>query len=315
MSAAVNQQISRINDVLYFIHKDISQELMAKDLAAVAAYSEQHFHRVFRRVVGESVHDYIRRARLEFAANNFMFDNQASVLDVATKCGFASVSSFSRAFKSIFGVSPGAWRKVEQVSQTHQPNTYKPYLQDDEIAKKYKRLEGMPIPKVQIIELPPRHVAYVRHQGYDRSIKLAWQTLLAWAKQERRDYSQQFALHHSNPAWVELSQCRYVACIGIDKPLQRRGLVNSLTIPGGLHGVFKLQGQYGELLPQLSLILEQWLPNSGFKMQSTPAYVHYKKNHFLAGDEKFELIFFASFYLMAARLMMAWQSMASGKVP
>ena len=28
-----NQHISRINDVLYFIHQDISQPLFAKDLA------------------------------------------------------------------------------------------------------------------------------------------------------------------------------------------------------------------------------------------------------------------------------------------
>ncbi len=288
----VNQQKSRINDVLYYIHKDISQALPAKQLATVAAYSEQHFHRVFKEVVGESVHDYVRRARLEFAANQLMFDGRASILEVAIKCGFVSVSSFSRAFKSVFGVSPGAWRKPEHHELNAQQAMQNPYLKDAEIAQHYKQLASRAVPDANLIELPARHVAYVRHQGYDRSIKLAWQTLLAWAKQEQRSYAQQFALHHSNPAWVELSQCRYVACIAIDKPLQKRGLVNSLTIPGGLHGVFKLQGQYGELLPQLSHILERWLPSSGFKMQSTPAYVHYKKNHFLQEDERFELDFF-----------------------
>ena len=306
----MNQQASRINDVLYFIHKDISQPLLAKDLASVAAYSEQHFHRVFKEVVGESVHDYIRRARLEFGANQLMFDEQASILDVAIKCGFMSVSSFSRAFKSVFRVSPGVWRKREAINTNTSTSTcdksgantqtingiksiiHKPYLKNAEIAQNYQRLEYLPLPKAELVELPSRHVAYVRHQGYDRSIKLAWQTLIAWAKQEQRSYSEQFALHHSNPAWVELSQCRYVACITIDTPLQKRGIVNSLTIPGGLHGVFKLKGKYGELLPQLSHILERWLPNSGFKMQSTPAYVHYKKNHFLEEDEQFELEFF-----------------------
>ena len=90
---------------------------------------------------------------------------------------------------------------------------------------------------------------------------------------------------------MELAKCRYVACLGIDRPLKNRGLVNNLTIPGGLHAMFKLQGKYGELLPQISHILEKWLPASGFKMQSTPAYVHYHKNHFLAEDERFELDF------------------------
>ena len=279
------QQISRINDVLYFIHQDISQSLLAKNLANIAAYSEQHFHRVFCNVVGEPVHHYIRRARLEYAANQLMFDNQSSILEVANKAGFVSVSSFTRAFKSVFTVSPGQWRQVGK------QKVDKPYLLDAEIAMNYKKSENRPLPQVTLLELPVRHVAYVRHQGYGRSIQMAWQNLQAWANAEQRDFSQQFGLYHSNPAWVELDQCRYVACIQIDKPLLKRGVVNSLDIPAGLHAVFTLTGKYGELLPQLSKILEQWLPQSGFKMQSTPAFVHYKRNQFLTEDENFELDF------------------------
>ena len=43
------QQISRINDVLYFIHQDISNELLAKDLASIAAYARVN-NRNFRLV-------------------------------------------------------------------------------------------------------------------------------------------------------------------------------------------------------------------------------------------------------------------------
>jgi len=281
-----SQQISRINDVLYFIHQDISNELLAKDLASIAAYSEQHFHRLFKAVVGEPVHHYIRRIRMEFAANQLMFDAQSSVLNIATKSGFASVSSFSRAFKSIFEVSPGEWRSSER------QHLNKPFLADKEIAECYQRLNNMVIPKCVLVERSKQHVAYVRHQGYDRSIANAWQVLKAWANSQERDFSQQFGLHHSNPAWVELKKCRYVACLAIDYPILRRGVVNSMTIPAGLHAVFQLQGKYGELLPQLSNILEHWLPTSSYKMLSTPAYVHYRKNQFLTENEQFELDFY-----------------------
>ena len=280
-----NQHISRINDVLYFIHQDISKTLLAKDLANIAAYSEQHFHRIFKLVVGESVHYYIRRTRMEFAANQLMFDGKASILEIATKSGFSSLSSFSRAFKSTFELSPGEWR-----NHNHRYKR-KSLLDDQEIAANYQRLQKMDMPKYKLVELPARHVAYVRHQGYDRSIANAWQTLKAWANIEEREFSDQFGLHHSNPAWVELKKCRYVACLAIDTPILRRGVVNSMTIPGGLHAVFKLEGKYGELLPQLSHILEHWLPNSGYKMSSTPAYVHYQKNQFLTESEAFVLDF------------------------
>lgn len=278
-------QISRINDVLFHIHQDISQPLAASHLAKVAAYSEQHFHRLFHQVVGEPVHTYIRRVRLEFAANQLMFDTQSSVLDIAEKSGFSSLSSFSKAFKTVFNVPPGAWRKLDK------SNKHKPYLRDIEIAQAYERLKEKKLPSMQLLTLPERYVAYVRHQGYGRSIGQAWQILKVWADTEKRDFTQQFGLHHSNPTWVELEQCRYVACIEINQPIQKRSLVNSLTIPGGLHAVFHLTGKYGELLPQLSHILEYWLPQSGFKMQSTPAYVHYHKNQFLTEGEVFDLDF------------------------
>ncbi|MDV7103374.1 AraC family transcriptional regulator [Vibrio sp. TH_r3] len=280
------QHLSRINDVLFYIHQDITRELPAKQLADVAAYSEQHFHRLFKQVVGESIHQYIRRTRMEYAANLLMFDSKSSVLQVANNCGFSSVSSFTRAFKATFILSPGEWRKHDYHTAD------KSYLADDEIAAGYVRVSQVGIPKPTIVEVEERDVAYVRHQGYNRSIKRAWLVLQAWAESEGRNFSAQYGLHHSNPALVPLEKCRYVACIEIDKRLTYRGVVNQLTIPSGLHAVFRLHGVYGELLPQISHILEQWLPESGFKLASTPAYVHYIKNHFLTIDEQFELDFY-----------------------
>ena len=283
---ATSQQISRINDVLYKIHRDISADLSAVRLAGVAAYSEAHFHRVFHAVVGETLNTYVRRTRLEQAANQLMFDRGSTVLEVAEKCGFASLASFSHAFKARFGMPPGRWRAADR------RRSVPPYLDDTDIAAGYRRIQPIALPLPELVTLPPQRVAYVRHLGYGRSIRLAWQTLQAWAIAERRPFDKQLGLHHSNPAWVPLQQCRYVACLAIDEIVVRRGLVNSLTIPGGLHAAFALQGQYGDLLPYLSKILHQWLPESGFKMQRTPAFVHYKKNHFLAADERFELLFY-----------------------
>jgi AraC family transcriptional regulator len=283
---ASSQQQSRINDALHEIHRDIAADLNGKHLAQVAAYSEQHFHRLFHQLVGESLNQYIRRTRLEQAANQLMLDRNSSVLEVAQKCGFQSLASFSHAFKKHFHTTPGRWRAAEL--RQDQP----PYLADHEIAAGYRHIAQQALPAPELLTLAPQYVAYVRHTGYGRSIRLAWQTLQAWAEAEQRPFKKQLGLHHSNPAWVPLEECRYVACLGIDRPIMRRGAVDSLTIPGGLHAAFELTGHYGELLPWLSKILEQWLPQSGFKMQTTPAFVDYKKNHFLADDEQFKLHFY-----------------------
>jgi len=282
------QQQSRISDVLFEIHRDIAAPLSAAALAKVAAYSEQHFHRVFKQVVGETVNVYIRRARLEHAANQLMFDHNSSVLSIAQKCGFASLSSFSQSFKQLYQTTPAQWRHIDRVKSKS------PYLSDAEIAAAYQRVKNYNLPKPELLTLNNQRVAYVRHQGYGRSIRQAWQTLHAWAMSNNIDLTQSrdIGLHHSNPEWVPLNECRYVACLPIDKSLIRRGIVNSLTIPGGLHAAFDLTGKYGELLPLIGKILETWLPTSGFKLQTTPAFVHYRKNHFLAKDEQFDVRLF-----------------------
>ncbi len=282
---ATAQQVSRINDALYAIHQDISQTLTVLQLAAIAAYSPAHFHRLFQQLVGEPVHQYIARIRLEYAANLLMFSPGSSVLDVANNAGFASVSSFSRAFKARFCLAPGLWRKQDHTASVP------PYLDNPDIAAAYQRLQATELPQANMVTLPARHVAYIRHQGYGRDIKLPWQVLLAWAQAQGRPVTEQFGLHHSNPSQVPLAQCRYVACLGIDQPIVQRSIVNSLTIPAGLHAVFALSGHYGDLLPYISKIMVQWLPNSGFKLASTPAYVRYRKNQFLTTDEAFEVDF------------------------
>jgi AraC family transcriptional regulator len=287
-------QVSRINDVLQLIHADISAPLLARDLAKIAAYSEQHFHRVFKRVVGETVNVYIRRTRLEHAANQLMFDQQSKVINIAEKCGFSSLASFSHAFKEVFKTTPAKWRLVRH------EHSSPPYLADQEIAAGYQRVTQGKVPEPKLLVLEERHVAYVRHKGYGRGISKAWQTLQSWALSHGREFGplesdnlelagQQIGLHHSNPEWVPLKDCLYVACLTIDKPIARRGLVNSLTIPAGLHAVFELNGQYGDLLPLIGRILNAWLPDSGYTLQTTPTVIHYHKNHFLESDERFEV--------------------------
>lgn len=286
------QRASRINDALHYIHSNINRDLSARTLAAVAKYSEQHFHRVFHLHTGETVNQFVRRTRLETAANQLMFAPNTAVIEIAQKCGFNSLSSFSHAFKKQFKVSPGQWRTDDYV--VIQP----PYLDNPEIADAYARISQQPLAQVEFVELKPRHIAYIRHLGYDRSIKQTWNVLLAWAQTKGYSNNKQFALHHSNPTQTPLEKCHYVAAIEIDKAINRRGVVHWMQIPGGLHAKFNLKGRYGELLPSIGKIEQQWLPHCGLIAKTTPAIVQYHKNQFLDADEEYSLSYYLplSFY-------------------
>jgi len=68
---------------------------------------------------------------MEHAANQLTFDRKTAVIEIAQKCGFASLSSFSRAFSQTFGTSPGRWRS------DHQQPGPTPEIEDAEIAAGY----------------------------------------------------------------------------------------------------------------------------------------------------------------------------------
>ena len=54
--------------MLIHIQENIDKPLSLEALADVACFSPFHFHRIFAAYVGETLNDYIRRTRLEWAA-------------------------------------------------------------------------------------------------------------------------------------------------------------------------------------------------------------------------------------------------------
>src|SRR5262249_10995900 len=58
----------RVNRVMDHVEAHLAEELTLERLAAVAAFSPFHFHRVFAAITGETLSEFIRRIRLERAA-------------------------------------------------------------------------------------------------------------------------------------------------------------------------------------------------------------------------------------------------------
>ncbi|UYO99245.1 helix-turn-helix transcriptional regulator [Oceanotoga sp. DSM 15011] len=69
-----------------------------------------HFHRIFNELTGETLKSYIRKRRLTEASKDLLNCNN-SIIDIAFDYGFESQESFTRAFKKVFKVTPGKYRK------------------------------------------------------------------------------------------------------------------------------------------------------------------------------------------------------------
>lgn len=285
----------RISGVLHHIHAHLSESLDIAMLAELSCYSSYHFQRTFKQLTGESVHDYIRRARLEWAANLLIFNPESTVMGVAGECGFQSNASFTHAFKQHFGVTPTAWRdggyqqtslalKQQWLSNAENPNR-RFYQQTADGAGDTETL-----PAVSVKRFEPIRVAYLRHIGYDHSIKTLWQRLLHWGDAQGLNVaeSQMIGLYHSNPDIIPYDQCRYVACVTVPDDLHGRSGVDVMAIPGGQYACARGVGQYGDLIYLLHQIYHRWLPASDFETINIPAHVLYNDNHFLNDNGRFD---------------------------
>jgi AraC family transcriptional regulator len=86
------------------------QEVRIAELARAAGVHPVHLARVFRRFMGCTPGDYLRRRRLE-RAGVLLRETTRPLSELALNCGFADQSHFARAFKRHTGVTQGAFRR------------------------------------------------------------------------------------------------------------------------------------------------------------------------------------------------------------
>ena len=79
-------------------------------IARAACFSRRQFHRLMLQVLGETPGTHQRRLRLDRAAW-LLLTSRATVLDVALETGFENHETFTRAFRTRFGVTPSVFRK------------------------------------------------------------------------------------------------------------------------------------------------------------------------------------------------------------
>ena len=79
-------------------------------MARAACYSRRQFHRLAVRLTGETPAAYQRRLRLDRGAW-LLLNSRATVLEIALETGWENHESFTRGFRTRFGVTPSRFRR------------------------------------------------------------------------------------------------------------------------------------------------------------------------------------------------------------
>ena len=276
----------RIRAVLEHIEGHLAEELTVERLAGVACFSEFHFHRLFTAFMGESLNAYIRRLRLERAAILLQTYLDLSVTEIALESGFSSSATFARAFKQLFGLSASQWRahfrkngktKSKPGKALPSGSPYPDSATQDQAEKGAKRVEI----KVEIKELEPLTMAYVRHHGgYEEAgIHRAYEKLYKWAAPRGLfgPGTKVLGISLDNPEVTPAAKCRYDAGLTVPPGTEPQGEVGVREIPGGRHAVIRYQGGEEGLSGFYDAVYGGWLPGSGFQPADRHSYeIHHQ---------------------------------------
>jgi AraC family transcriptional regulator len=96
-----------------YIDTHLTGTVLVADLCALVQRSEAHFSRSFKCTFGESPHVFLVRRRVELAAQ-YMLTTDASLSDIALRCGFSDQAHLCKQFRQAAGQTPAAWRRAHK---------------------------------------------------------------------------------------------------------------------------------------------------------------------------------------------------------
>lgn len=103
---AKNHSEEYVKKVIGHLIDHCSDDLTLDGLAALCGITKFHLARVFKQYTGDTVFTYLNALKCK-NAQKFLASG-LGVTETATRCGFESVSYFSRTYKRVMGFSPRA---------------------------------------------------------------------------------------------------------------------------------------------------------------------------------------------------------------
>ena len=99
----------RMSDVYTYIRENYFKNIPLEKIAKVAKMSPFAFSKYFKKNCGAGFIEYLNRVRTNKACY-LLRETEYPVHEIATECGFASISNFNKQFRKTEGVSPRDFR-------------------------------------------------------------------------------------------------------------------------------------------------------------------------------------------------------------
>lgn len=272
---------------MYYIYTHIDIDIDLDELSRDMQISKFHMHKVFKKIFGKNIYESIKSIRLQKASSLLLTNKFSSISEVANLCGYSSHSSFIKAFKSKFHVSPKEWRN----------GAYKSYSNSILKASNIPTKTNIDFSNISatIVEMPYINSYYIRNNGYINNVKETWQKLYTLILNNKVKKYRMIALLHDNPTITELDNCQYIACIETDENeevFNKR--LPKFKISDGVYAKFDLQGNSEDILRFIQWVYHDWLVDSEYETTTKPSFIIYNKNGYLENNGLFDISYYLS---------------------
>jgi AraC family transcriptional regulator len=268
----------RLLNLSTFINEHLRDDLTLEVLAQRMNLSPFHFHRKFRAYFGESLHQHIKRLRLERSAFALLY-RLTPVSTVAKNSGYKTLSAFSHAFSAHFGVAPTRFREVMMKGRLAEQGQS---VRDRLAAAGLEKIEPTKIEQVS-----ERSIAFVRadvkSSGNLDAVCAAISEVNSLAQASSASAGDH-AGHEVVVSTVDLFGLLTGAGFRVDvgrEPVHaegQRALTGASTLQRGRYAVFEFRAAPERAIDMVYAIYHFWLPESGESVRAQSHYLSFIAN-------------------------------------
>ncbi len=107
--SAASRHTARLKNILMYIQEHYTEKITLADIAATANICQSECCRFFKKHMNESLFDYLLSYRIEKSLP-LLTDEQLSITEVSSRCGFSSASYYTKVFRERMGCTPTAYQ-------------------------------------------------------------------------------------------------------------------------------------------------------------------------------------------------------------
>ena len=247
-----------------FIEEHLDFDIQSAEVARRAGISHWYFQRIFKALTNETLKTYIRSRRMANALNKLSGSDQR-ILEIAVAAGFQTQESFTRAFKSAFGVTPADYRRNGKRFQFLR----KVRIDSEYLAHIHESVSLEP----EIYEQPAMTLVGLKTHFYSvdsdknniaQALPALWGAFLPRLGDVREKVSGT-CYGVLRPREENAEQLEYLACIGVSVELPPPRGMAVFRLPAGRYAKFTHRGKVERVDSTVNYIYSSWLARSGLR--------------------------------------------------